>query len=159
MPVNVDRILLILADGTHDAIDAAKRRYADTAVSLLVLDNQSGTELAGLPDKWERVRLAGLTNSDALRRDFLEFLDTWPTQPIWKGKGFDDLFRRPGGYSVWWTGPGLERHPNSEPFCSMRALWLMDRAIIESQRPIWLDDGSESVEVSDIPSAADFSSA
>lgn len=82
-----------------------------------------------MPASWRRLRVAELLDTEALRRDFLEFLDAWPRRPLCGGKSFDQLFRRPEGYSLWWTGPGIQRHPDLGVFAQLRTLWLCDRAI------------------------------
>ena len=97
-------------------------------LTVLSVCGEMATEL--WPTTWRMVRADDFLDTDALREDFLTFLDRWPRQPLDQGKTFDDLFRRPGGYSVWWTGPGIARHPDrSDVYLQLRTLWLVDRAI------------------------------
>ena len=122
-----DSTLLILAESTSDMMRRAKEQYGDTPLSVLVLAADTSQE--SLPDCWKRLSVADFLDNDALRRDFLEFLDAWPRQPLQKGKSFDNMFRRREGYSVWWTGPGTVRHPAKSPFIEMKNLWICDRVI------------------------------
>ncbi len=122
-----ENILLIITDRPGQALSWAKQRYADDPVSVLCLDPDAQDE--PLPESWRRLPLAELLDEEALRSDFLALVDAWPRQPLLKEKSFEQMFRRPDGYSLWWTGPGIERHPDIGIFPKLRTLWICDRAI------------------------------
>ncbi len=122
-----ERILLVITDPPGKSLDDAVRRYGDLPVSVLNLDPQGGN--LSLPDPWECIEVADLLDVDALRHDFMAFLDAWPRKPLVDGRSFDEMFRRPEGYSLWWTGPGTERHPDRGLFPKLKILWVFDRAV------------------------------
>jgi hypothetical protein len=122
-----DGVLLIIAGAPDLALDWAKQRFIRDRVS--VLDVQSRIDRQALPSGWHAVQAADFADLVQLRRDFLSFLDTWPRRAIWRGRSFDELFRRLGGYSVWWTGPARNRHPERGVFPRLNMLWICDRAI------------------------------
>lgn len=119
--------ILIIADNSPQAFECAKRHYAEEPLAVLNLDPQA--EPSALPKDWRRIASNDLIDTDALRQEFLAFLDAWPRQCVWKGNTFDQLFRRPDGYSVWWTGPGIMRHPDTGVFPKLKSLWIAARAI------------------------------
>ena len=127
MSESTKNLLLIITDHPGQSLRRAKRRYADDPVSVLSFDPGSRDE--PLPERWRRLRVADFLDTDALRRDFLQFLDAWPRQPMVGEKSFDQMFRRPEGYSVWWTGPGMERHPDMGVFPGLKMLWVVDRVM------------------------------
>lgn len=120
-------LLLIIADSPGESLSWAKQRYAGDAVWLLCFDPGAQDEL--LPQPWRRLEVGDLLDTDAVRRDFLEFLDAWPRRPLAHGKSFDEMFRRPGGYSLWWTGPGIDRLRQQGVFAKLEKVWVCDRAI------------------------------
>jgi surface carbohydrate biosynthesis protein (TIGR04326 family) len=126
--------VLVIAD--HPLAEAAvawiNGRFPRRRIALLAVGTAERPPSA--PPGWLPLPLSELLDEAALRRDFLRFLEHWPTQPLRGGMTFDQLFRRRDGYSLWWTGPGAERHPLRGPFPAMRALWLSARAI-ERERP------------------------
>ncbi len=121
------KTLLVIVDAADEALRQAERLCVRDAVTVLNLDADSADR--SLPDNWQSVATGELLDGDALRDDFLAFLDAWPRRVLFGGKSFDQLFSRPGGYSLWWTGPGAERHPDAGVFPKLKVLWIADRAI------------------------------
>jgi hypothetical protein len=85
--------------------------------------------VAPLPSSWQHLRTSELLDNSQLGPDVIRFLARWPSEPSSSGATFDGLFRREGGYSVWWTGPALERNPERSVFPKLRKIWLFDRAL------------------------------
>ena len=126
------RDLLIIADGPAADLRELAKEFRSCSVS--VLEQATNTDIAGLPDAWERVDLAAHFHGDAFRRDFLSFLHEWPIRRCWRGRTFDALFRRRGGYSVWWTSAGAARNPNRGIVPVAKKAWILDR-VLASLRP------------------------
>jgi hypothetical protein len=86
-------------------------------------------------DGWARWMRTDVEDLDRLRREFLDFVDAWPRQTFrtTRGKSFDESFRRRDGYSLWWTGPGLARHPDHGVFPKLRDIWSTAAAIERSR--------------------------
>lgn len=108
----------------------AGERYAGQKALVLSFDPAAGQE--PLPDGWQRLRISDILDSDAARQDFLAFLEAWPRKPLWRGKCFDELFLQAGGYSLWWTGPGSDRHTTVGAAVKLKALWVCDRVLRQS---------------------------
>jgi hypothetical protein len=109
------------------AVDAARGHLAGQTATVLGLDAVALD--AALPPGWTSLPVSELADFSQSSREFLSFLERWPRQTVWNGKTFDELFRRRGGYSVWWTGPARGRHPLRGAFPVLNALWICDRAI------------------------------
>ena len=123
----VKEVLLIADNMTPAELESAARQYADLPVAVLSFD--LALEGRRLPDKWRALKVADFLDIEQLRRDFFEFIRRWPRVPLMGDATFDDMFRRPDGYSVWWTGPGMERDPDQRPFRSLSVIWTSCRAL------------------------------
>ncbi len=120
-------LLFVTTEEVDDTCHYIEAAFPARTVFYLRLGNT--TVQSSVPERWTQVDAAEFLDVDALRRDFLNFLEEWPKIPILKGKSFDDLFRRYGGYSVWWTGPAIHRHPEGRMFLQMKNVWLVDRVL------------------------------
>jgi len=98
---------------------------------VTVLDLSGVVDPQRLPAGCRVVKTGDYLDNDALRTDFLAFLDAWPKRKLIHGKSFDEMFRQDGGYSVWWTGPAVDRNPDGKLFGVVRKLWICCRAIDE----------------------------
>lgn len=127
-PSPIQTILLFTSgDMPESALREASARWPEAEIGIL--STKSGVPAAPLPTN-VRCRCVGeYADREAFRRDCLAFLDAWPRRTIWQGRCFDDLFRRPGGYSAWWVGPGNDRHPMFGPPGGLWDLWVFDRAL------------------------------
>ena len=116
--------------------EALQERLAERCrgVPVSVLSMAGRPAGAPVPAEWKPLRVSELLDTDALRQAVLDFLDAWPRKELADGRCFDETFRTDGGYSVWWTGPGASRHQDKAVFLSLRAAWLLGRAI-ERVRP------------------------
>lgn len=83
-----------------------------------------------IPDEWQKIDISELLDVNVLRHDFLEFLNDWPQKHI-NSKTFNEIFSDRDGYSLWWLGPGIERHPDGEIFTKLKFLWIAAKAIEE----------------------------
>ena len=120
------RILVITTSSGADPWKRAAERLGTSAAD--VLDFGQDRQFA-LPPLWRRLNLADFIDPEALRRDFLGFLESWPHRPLLEGRSFDEMFRRRGNYSVWWSGVAKDRHPDRGIFPILRILWICDRVI------------------------------
>jgi hypothetical protein len=123
----VNAVLYIITQPHQEISAEIARRFAERKVLFADL-SESGVE-AILPENWQRLRIADFVDTAAYRCDFLGFLETWPQTPISNGKSFDDLFRLPSGYSLWWTTVAADRTYGKKPERQMRMLWILDRII------------------------------
>jgi hypothetical protein len=128
----VNNTLYIATEAESHISAEVAQELAGQTVQFLDLSD-TGIETA-LPDGWERLQADDFFDADMFRREFLDFLEDTPQRPIYKKKSFDELFRLPSGYSLWWTTVGAERTPNKTPFREMRILWIADKAL-DSLRP------------------------
>jgi len=115
-------LLVTTAEPSETVIAWARRLAGDGPVVLLDLVGAGSPR--PLPDGWSRPRPARLLDKEALRAAFLAFMDAWPRRDLGGGKGFDDLFRQVGGYSVWWTRYCGSLHWHWGLFPKLRAVWL-----------------------------------
>ncbi|MHC4561625.1 MAG: hypothetical protein ACYS8X_02515 [Planctomycetota bacterium] len=122
-------LVLTTSPLTDQAVTWISDQVADAPVVVFCV---TGGEGSTTPADWQRLRRADLMEPEALRRDFLRFLDDWPRQPVAEGRTFDQSFRVAGDYSLWWTGPGSRKHPDHSVFPKMRAVWLAGRALARS---------------------------
>jgi surface carbohydrate biosynthesis protein (TIGR04326 family) len=105
-------------------------RLAGRKVVALYLADDA--ETWPLPKNATRVTRGDVEDLERLRTEFLQFVDAWPRQTlggVCGGKTFDEVFRRADGYSLWWTGPGIERHPDHGVFTQMREVWSFSAAM------------------------------
>ena len=121
------RVLLLLAEVPPQPLAVWAGRYAETPLTVLCLDDREWPD--PLPSAWRLCPRADLGDLQRTNQEILAFVDVWPRTPLTAGQSFDDLFRRPDGYSVWWTGPGVDRFIETGPLPALRALWLCDAAI------------------------------
>lgn len=119
--------LLIVTKGGEKALESARQQFGGQVVAVLSLgcciDGQA------LPSTWRLVPIAEFAETERVSQEFLTFLDAWPRRIVRDGQTFDQLFRRRGGYSVWWTGPGRDRHPDRGLLPTLKALAICDHAI------------------------------
>ncbi len=114
-----------LSDTQCEALAATL--HPDDAVTAVTLNESAGQ--GALASAWQVVSAAELFDGDQLREEFLAFLNDWPNKPLVRGKGFDQLFSHADGTSLWWTGPGIRRHPDKGVFLTLRSVWLAKRAL------------------------------
>jgi hypothetical protein len=126
--VGAEQSYLLVADLAEGWLDSARRQVKSPNVRVLLSAVPEG-DFGDLPPGWELLRLSALVDQDRLREDFLQFLDDWPRRIIDNGRSFDDVFRHPAGYSVWWTGPGIERNVDAGVYPALHTLWAADQAI------------------------------
>jgi len=120
-------LAIITAPLTPEDVRWITERASGRAVTALCYGQQAEQE--DFPPEWTQMATADVMDAEALRRDFLAFLDAWPRQPIVNGRSFDDVLRRRHGYSLWWTGPGKNKHPDKGVFLTVRTVWICSRAI------------------------------
>jgi hypothetical protein len=126
------RITALVIIDSEDAADAFDRAHAELNQSRVVLLDLSQTisqKDPRVPDTWKRLDLREVFDADKFRTDFLNFFERWPQSPSLNAKSFDQLFRRPGGYSVWWTSVGSERQHSGKFLTELKAIWIVDQAI------------------------------
>jgi hypothetical protein len=126
-------ITLLLADQPLGEADRAFVSEQASGSVVVVALNESAGE-GGRDPSWDSRSVSEFFDGDQLREDFLNFLNDWPVKEVWGDRTFDDLFRRRDGESLWWTGPGSERHPDKGVFLQMRSVWLA-RRILEAIQP------------------------
>jgi surface carbohydrate biosynthesis protein (TIGR04326 family) len=135
MPPTAAPVLIVAtAAPSEQAISELAQRFADRQVIAAYL----GDDTANWPFAvgWTRWTRGDVEDLAALRTAFLAFLDAWPRQSFGAataGKSFDEAFRHADGYSLWWTGPGVARHPDHGVFTQLRDVWSIDAAIVRSQ--------------------------
>lgn len=134
MPRN-DAPLLIVATAAPaaEAIASLGERFADRSVTAVYLGDDA--EAWPIDARWTRWTRGDLEDLERLRGEFLAFLDAWPRQRFSAlgGKSFDEALRLPDGYSIWWTGPGVARHPDHGVFTQLRDVWSIAAAIERSR--------------------------
>ncbi|MEX2187143.1 MAG: hypothetical protein WD875_10130 [Pirellulales bacterium] len=134
MPANDSPVLVVATTApTADAVAWIAERYGGRGIVAVYLGDDAETWPLG--DGCERWMRGDLEDLERLRRDFLEFLEAWPRQSFRAtgGRSFDDAFRRGDGYSLWWTGPGLARHPDRGVFPKLRDISAIATAIERSR--------------------------
>ncbi len=134
---------------TADALAWAAERFPGRKFVAVYLADDA--EQWPLGDGWQRWTRPDLEDLNRLRREFLEFVEAWPRQSFATtgGKPFDAAFRRSDGYSLWWTGPGLARHPDRGVFPKIRDIWAFNAAIQRSQTTdvVFLSDTADVAEI------------
>ena len=134
MPRN-DAPLLIVATAAPaaEAIALLGERFAERSVTAAYLGDDA--EAWPIDARWIRWTRGELEDLERLRGEFLAFLDAWPRQRFSAlgGRSFDEAFRLPDGYSIWWTGPGVARHPDHGVFTQLRDVWSIAAAIERSR--------------------------
>src|SRR5262245_62134543 len=110
--------LVIIADLPVSSLEQelAPYGYGDVRLLNLTADADDVSKLV----KGDVLSIGEYLDPLQVRDEFLRFLDAWPKKPLSGGKGFDDLFRRTQGYSVWWTSVGVERNPKVGAFPVMK---------------------------------------
>lgn len=111
-----------------------EERFAGRRIVALYLADDA--EAWPLPKNAARLTRGDVEDLERLRTEFLQFVDAWPRQTfggVCGGKSFDDVFRRADGYSLWWTGPGIQRHPDHGVFTKLRDVWSFAAAMERSQ--------------------------
>ena len=119
--------LLVVTDGLSEDLERLTSHLGARPLVLLAPRSRSPTE--DLPTAWRRVDAGAFFDADAFRNAFLDFVDRWPTRPCWRGRTFDEVFRRRGGYSVWWTSVGADRNPNHGIVPLAKQAWIFDRVL------------------------------
>jgi len=123
-------VLLLCLDFSDQTLEWARQRYAKERTAVLVFRND--TVKQPLPESWRRLLVADFLDIEALRQEFLDFLDTWPRQRIYNGRSFNDVFRQASGASIWWTGIADQRAPEfyeRDIFLNLKILWVFDRVL------------------------------
>jgi hypothetical protein len=123
---------LVVADATSGWLEGAARQLRHGTVQVLLPAAADGV-LRGAPEEWELLSVSEVADQDRLREEFLRFLQDWPSRPVLDGRSFDEVFRHVGGYSVWWTDPGIERNVDAGLFAELQILWALDHAIQQRQ--------------------------
>ena len=119
--------VLLVADRSPTPSQLSELSQGSSGVRLLDLSPDERVEIGSLPV--ERLRIDKLLDLDDLHRQFLEFLDRWPRETIVDSRPFDELFRHTTGDSLWWVGPGSQRHPFGGPLLPvMRSLFVLRTA-------------------------------
>lgn len=130
MSANDSAVLVVATTPPNaDALSWIADRFRGRDVVAVYLSDDAGAWPIG--DGWQRLLRRDLEDLDRLRREFLDFVEAWPRQTFraTTGKTFDEAFRRSDGYSLWWTGPGLARHPDHGIFPKLRDIWSISAAI------------------------------
>jgi surface carbohydrate biosynthesis protein (TIGR04326 family) len=129
MALTVNTTLLLLDQPLTEAQCAALSDQTSNTDEVIAICLNELASQGAFDEEWQ-VRTAGeFFDGDQLRDEFLTFLNTWPAAPLRRGKCFDDLFANADGRSLWWTGPGIGRHPDKGVFLTLRSVWLVGRAI------------------------------
>ena len=123
----LENILFISTETTGELHSLVSDKAPQNNSHILLLGTEPNVD--SIPKGWKLLNVKDFLNVDELRQDFLNFLEEWPKKKIWGEKTFDDLFKVRGRYSLWWIGPGTGRHPDYEPFLTLRNLWIIDRVI------------------------------
>ena len=119
---------LVVADATTGWLEGARRQLRNANVQVLLPAAADG-DLPDAPKEWELLSVSEAADQDRLRQEFLRFLEEWPSRPVLGHQSFDDVFRHLGGYSVWWTDPGIERNVDAGLFAELQILWALDHVI------------------------------
>lgn len=121
--------ILVLASPGFSSVDISKveDQFPQASVTFVCLTTESAK--LQVPERWCQLAIGKQLDLEELRNDFLTFLDRWPRYRFAEGKSFDEMFRLEGGYSVWWTGPGMKRHPSKGIFPTIRSVWIAGKAI------------------------------
>lgn len=133
MPANdAPALIVATATPTVESIASLGEQFAGRPVIAAYLGD--GAEAWPVDARWTRWLRRDLEDLERLREEFLAFLDAWPRQRFaaLRGKSFDETFRLPDGYSIWWTGPGAARHPDHGVFTQLRDVWSIAAAIERS---------------------------
>jgi surface carbohydrate biosynthesis protein (TIGR04326 family) len=135
MPPTAAPVLIVAtAAPSEAAVSQLAKRFVDRPVIAAYLGDDAESWPAG--ERWTRWTRGDVEDLAALRTAFLEFLDSWPRQSFGGATGnksFDEAFRLADGYSLWWTGPGVARHPDHGIFTQLRDIWSIAAAIGRSQ--------------------------
>lgn len=123
-------ILYVTSDPAPSLPPEFVRGTAGQSAAALVFNGTD--EACDLPPGWTRLKPDDLLDAQALRRQFLDFLETWPTLAVKPGRTFDEVFTVDGRHSVWWTSVGADRQATHGKFKYFRAAALLDRAIAVS---------------------------
>jgi hypothetical protein len=118
---------LVVADGAVNRLDMC-RQIAVGDVHVLCPSGADDGDGA-LPREWTLIRPSEVGEQTQLREEFLRFLNDWPERPVCGPHSFENLFRQADGYSVWWTGPGIERNTDSVRFAELQMVWAFDRTL------------------------------
>jgi hypothetical protein len=122
-----EQVLLVVTGTAREVFQTVSRTHGRDRVHVLRVGAEPPPD--SLPAGWSVLRPADFSDVDALRQAYLSFLNRWPDLPLPDGRSFDLSFRRPDGYSVWWTGPGRDRHPERGTFSTLAILWCVNRAV------------------------------
>lgn len=127
--------VLLVADRSLSLVECRRLREAAGQRTVLLLDLSPDEQVSTGEVVVRRLRIDALHDLDRFHAELLEFLDRWPRETLVDGKPFGDVFRQTTGHSVWWTGPGSQRHPFSGPIVpALKKVWLT-RSAIDREQP------------------------
>jgi hypothetical protein len=121
-------LVLLLDPPTPQVLEHLRSRFASESIAVLACEPMREIA-AAFPPAWRVIDAQELMDDDLLTRDYLMFLDAWPRTPSFRGRTFDEMFSRRGGYSLWWTGPDEDRDSVVTIFPKLRKLWITDRLL------------------------------
>ncbi|MGC1273662.1 MAG: CDP-glycerol glycerophosphotransferase family protein [Planctomycetaceae bacterium] len=122
------RPFVVLVDVPQDRADLG------TMLDATVLDLTNSAMTFTAPEGCDRLDADRWFDAEGIRRGFLEFLDRWPRKSLGGERSFDVEFRHVTGDSIWWTGPGVERHAAKGVFVRFKQLSILNGAL-RDERP------------------------
>ncbi len=133
MPMTPQSSLFIVAGPlTPDDVRSANSHFAGQTIHFLRVDSSQDAD--ALPADWGSLALTDLGTLEELRLEYLANLEQVAATPIDGNHSLNQILHRRDGYSFWWTDVGVRRSPTHGMFLTVKAIWLIARAV-EKIRP------------------------